>query len=204
MVGRKSLAALAAILFFSGCATTPRGEDDDDEAPVEVESISSSSVRIERRRKGPAIAHIERACEVAEVQRVIELLAAAGARRVSLKVETGAQADVYTRLPRKQARWLVVAVTDGGFRLYVSSSEALSAKGKLALPGEGQEVPLRDGQPDWERLTHLVRAVAASTGELEGASVAAPPQARAVLVIETLQQLRYALPRAQRRTLVAL
>lgn len=205
MLGRNSLAALAAALFFFSCATTPRGEDeDDDEAPVQVEGLSSSSVRIERRRKGPAIAHVERACEVAEVQRVIELLGAAGARRVSLKVENGPQAEVFTRVPKKPGRWLVVAVTDTGFRLHLADAEALAAKGKLALAGEGQEVPLRDGKPDWERLTNLVRALAASGGELGGASVAAPPGSRADRAIEALQQLRFALPRAQRRTLVAL
>lgn len=203
MVGCKSLAAFAAALLCAGCVTTPRGDDDEeDTSGLAVESISSSSVRIERRRKGPAIAHVERACEVAEVQRVIELLAAKGARRVSLKIENGAQAEVWTRPPSKSARWLVVAVTDAGFRLFVSNSEAVSARGKLVLPDDSPEVPLRDGKPDWERLTSMARSMTAG-GELGGASVAAPAQARAERAIEALQQLRYALPKAERRTLVA-
>jgi hypothetical protein len=115
MGGRNSFAIAAAGIWLCACAT-PRASED--EVAAEVESIVSTSVRIERRSRGPAIAHVERQCEVGEVQRVIELLAAAGAGRVNLKVENGASADVITRLPTARAQWLVVAVTAAGFKLF--------------------------------------------------------------------------------------
>ena len=196
MVGRKSLALVATTIWFSGCATTASIE-------VEPEAIVSSSVRIERKSRGPAIAHVERQCEVGEVQRVIELLAASGTGRVNLKVENGASADVITKLPATKDSWLVVAVTDAGFTLYMSDTEQLGARGATKAP-ESQDVPLRDGEPDWERLTNLVRALAAKNNPY-GTSVIAPATGRADLAIEALQQIRFALPEPQqRRYLLAL
>lgn len=198
MVGRKSL-AIGAVLWLSACATTPSGDEI-------METIVSSSVRIERKSRGPAIAHVERQCEVGEVQRVIELLAASGTGRVNLKVENGASAEVITRLPTDKVSWLVVAVTDEGFRLYTASTEALNrttqAKGPEGV--EISDVPLREGQPDWERLTNLVR-VLASKQRVYGTSVVAPAGGRADRAIEALQQIRFALPEPQqRRYLLAL
>jgi hypothetical protein len=123
---------------------------------------------------------------------------------VSLRIENGPQADVITRLPNAKGRWLVVALTDAGFKLYISSTEALSGKRRAEIPegAEISEVPLHQGQPDWERLTNLMRAVVAKQGSVAGASVAAPAAGRADTAIEALQQLRFALPDAPRRSLI--
>ena len=161
-------------------------------------------MRIERRKKLPAIAHVERECDVGEVRRVIDLLGARGARRVNLKVENGPQAEVNTHLVPK-GRWLVVAMNDSGFKLFVSTSDALKPKEAPQVPEgeETSEVPLRGGQPDWERFINLVRALASKQSNLVGASLVASASGPAERAIEALQQIRIALPDPQRRYLLA-
>jgi hypothetical protein len=79
-------------------------------------------------------------------------------------------------------------------------------KGSAQVPEgvKSSDVPLRDGEPDWERLTNMVRILAAGQPNLAGTSVAAPAQGRADRAIEALQQIRFALPEPQRRYLLAL
>lgn len=200
----RAVVLLVSTLLWAGCVTTPAQPDDEDD-PVSLEtSITSTSVRIERARRGPATALIDRRSEVGEVFRVLELLAERGARRVRLKVETGAEAVVSTLRPDGAGQWLVVTIGDDGFKVFVTSAEGVGRPAAELARAEGSLVPLRDGKLDLERLASLSRALTHKLGKLGGATVAAPSRAPADRAVETLEQLKRALPDAPRRTLLAL
>jgi hypothetical protein len=199
MPGRNSLALLLLAGLEVSCATVqPR--TDREVSP----DLISSSVRIERIDKGSTIAHVEEDCEMAEVQRVLELLAAKGTRKVNLRLETGAEVEVLTQLPGGNAKWLVVAITEGGgFELFTVNAETLGLRGRPRPGSDITDVPLADGKPDWERLTAQLRSLAAKE-KPSGTSVTAPRTGSAVRAIEALSRTRTALPDSPRRFLLAL